>query len=366
MQSVTLDLFAMPALKHEGQTYDTMVVCVDRHSGWIVAEPCLGKGLTGQKVAKLMMRHQWRLFGVPSVITSDQGSQFVSGWWKTLCAVQGIRHAYSQAYHHRANGRAERAGQQIMEKARKIQIDEGMTWVESLPQILDRIHDTVGESGMSPYEVLFGRHRPLGGLPYVPQRECEDALSFFRRQRDVDEKVAKHLNDLHVRQSSYHNRGLLGLMPFQRWDKVWYLRPPDAGNKLDSKWLGPCLVMEREGENSYIIQVKEGQNIKAHRMHLKGYVEDEENQHQVDLFHHQRTVPLPDSQPDMWFTEAVLNHRVNQRGQLELLTKWQGYDEANWEPVGSFFHSYSADLVDYCQRKGVNLNLSQCLSPRAH
>ena len=33
--------------------------------------------LTGAKVALAMVKHQWRPFGVPSVITSDQGSQFV-------------------------------------------------------------------------------------------------------------------------------------------------------------------------------------------------------------------------------------------------------------------------------------------------
>ena len=73
MQSVALDLFSMPPVEWEGSTYDTMVVCVDRHSGWVVAIPCLGKGLTGSKVAKLMLQHQWRPFGVPSIITSDLG-----------------------------------------------------------------------------------------------------------------------------------------------------------------------------------------------------------------------------------------------------------------------------------------------------
>ena len=50
--------------------------------------------------------------------------------------------------------------------------------VEAIPQVLDRIHDTVGEAGYSPYEILFGRERPLAGLPYEPEHECEDAVSF--------------------------------------------------------------------------------------------------------------------------------------------------------------------------------------------
>lgn len=366
MQSVAIDLFSMPLVRFEGQTFDTMVVCVDRHSGWIVAVPCLGKGLTGQKVAKLMMRHQWRLFGVPSVITSDQGSHFVSGWWQTLCALQGTRIAYSHAYHHQANGRAERAGQQIMEVARKLQVEEGITWVESLPQVIDRIHDSPGESGLSPYEILFGRFRLMGGLPYEPARECEDAVDFFKRQRRVDELVAGKLNALHQRDSARLNQERKRMPPLHRCDAVWYLRPPDAGNKMDSRWLGPCLVLEREGESSYVIEVKEGYRTKAHRRQLKPYQSDEQSSHGIEMFYHKRTMPIPDAPPDTWLTEKVVDHKRDADGKLWFLTKWQGDEETTWEPVGNFFHQYSADLINYCRAKGVTLDLSKCLSARAH
>lgn len=48
-RSVTFGLFGMPAVKHEGPTYDTMAVCVDRQPVWIVAEPSFGKGLNWAK-----------------------------------------------------------------------------------------------------------------------------------------------------------------------------------------------------------------------------------------------------------------------------------------------------------------------------
>ena len=80
----------------------------------------------------------------------------------------GVRQAYSQAYHHQANGRVERAGQQILEILRKLNAEQKINWVEALPQVLDRIHDVKGESGFSPYQILFGRERPLAGIPYTP------------------------------------------------------------------------------------------------------------------------------------------------------------------------------------------------------
>ena len=73
MASLTMDLFHLPAIEWEGETLDTLIVCVNRHSVWIVAIPSLNKGLTGEKVAKAMIKNQWRPFGVPSLIFLNKG-----------------------------------------------------------------------------------------------------------------------------------------------------------------------------------------------------------------------------------------------------------------------------------------------------
>ena len=39
MRSVAMDVFAMPEVTGEGQTYDCVVLALDRHSGYIVAVP---------------------------------------------------------------------------------------------------------------------------------------------------------------------------------------------------------------------------------------------------------------------------------------------------------------------------------------
>ena len=193
MTHVAIDLFRMPPTEWEGQKFDTLIVCVDRHSGWMVAVPTKNQGLTGSKVAKLMLQHFWRPFGIPSVVTSDLGSHFVGSWWQTLCAHLGIRVAYGHAYHHQSNGRAERAGLQIIDRLKKLKTDHGhksLSWVEVLPQLVDRLHDTPGESGYSPYEILFGRERHLASVPYEPPRENEDASQFVARQEKIEIEVA--------------------------------------------------------------------------------------------------------------------------------------------------------------------------------
>ena len=51
-------------------------------------------------------------------------------------------------------------GQQLIERLRRLQIEGDFSWVEALPQVLDRLHETPGEGGLSPYHILFGRERP--------------------------------------------------------------------------------------------------------------------------------------------------------------------------------------------------------------
>ena len=60
MVSVALDIFWLPLVLPHGKRFGSVAVCVDRHSGWIVAVLCLNKGLTGALVAQRMLKWQWR------------------------------------------------------------------------------------------------------------------------------------------------------------------------------------------------------------------------------------------------------------------------------------------------------------------
>ena len=77
MKGVAVDLFHIDLAKNGPENFDTMLVCVSRHSGWIIALPFfLDKGLTGPKVSQMLLK-EWRTFGMHSIITTDQGSHFI-------------------------------------------------------------------------------------------------------------------------------------------------------------------------------------------------------------------------------------------------------------------------------------------------
>ena len=98
MRSVAMDVLAMPEVTVKGETYDCVILAVDRHSGYIVAVPGKkskkkdrkdkhGVGLQAKTVANAMIRHWLTTFDVPAAICSDRGSQFVGMWFKTCASA---------------------------------------------------------------------------------------------------------------------------------------------------------------------------------------------------------------------------------------------------------------------------------------
>ncbi len=147
LTSVCVDIFTLSETVWQNNTYNALVLCVDRHSDWMIAQPSQHKGLTAEKCAHLLIDGGWSQFGVPSTITSDQ----------------------------------------------------------ALPRALQHIHDRVGECGLSPYKILMGRDRPLARIPYIPERDCPEDQDYFDHMEKIDKLMAANLNQGHQQTQYRHN-----------------------------------------------------------------------------------------------------------------------------------------------------------------
>ena len=166
MESVAMDVFSMPEVHIGKETFNCAILCVDRHSGYVVAVPARKKGLLAKEVAVMMIRHWLTVFDIHGTICSDRGPQFTGGWFKAMCSLMRIRHAKSVAYLSRSNGRAEVAGRQLFEKLRKIHItNPRRNWFEEKWPALKAHHDTPAPGSLSPHQILFGRDLLVGDFP---------------------------------------------------------------------------------------------------------------------------------------------------------------------------------------------------------
>ena len=174
--SVVIDLCNLPRREWEGGVYDCLILAVDRLSGWTLAVPTKRKGgqISAEGVAKAIFPAWAEFFGVPSMVTTDKGTQFTSVWWKTLCSLMGIRRRYAQAGHHQANGRAENQVREFKNWLTRATNGEEGNWVEALPLVRRMYHDTPGLTGQTPYQIVYGRTRLLPGAPYPATRGVAD------------------------------------------------------------------------------------------------------------------------------------------------------------------------------------------------
>ena len=92
------------------------------------------KSTTVEECARVILRSWIPLFGVPSVITSDQGAQFTSSVWSALCRFLGIVHSPTTSFHPQSNGIVERFHRQLKVSLRARLA--GTVWFHHLPLVL--------------------------------------------------------------------------------------------------------------------------------------------------------------------------------------------------------------------------------------
>ena len=69
------------------------------------------------------------------------------------------------------------AGKTLITILRKLNAEGGVNWVEALPRAIRMQHDLVGEGGLSPYQIVFGRERNLAGIPYEPVENARTRMN---------------------------------------------------------------------------------------------------------------------------------------------------------------------------------------------
>ena len=96
--------------------------------------------------------------GLPSVITTDQGSEFRNKLNQQLTERFGIKHRLTTAYHPQANGLDERYNQTLVNSLAKFAQDTRETWDENVGEVVYSYNAALQESTKhTPFESMFGR-----------------------------------------------------------------------------------------------------------------------------------------------------------------------------------------------------------------
>ncbi|CAK9814075.1 Transposon Ty3-G Gag-Pol polyprotein [Anthophora plagiata] len=146
-EHVHIDIITMQS----SQGFRYCLTCIDRFSRRPEVIPIVD--MEASTVATAFLATWIARFGVPLRITSDQGRQFESQLFDSLCKLLGIKHLRTTAYHPQANGLVERLHRQL--KA-AIKCHDNSNWIDILPIVLLGIRAALKEDlGTTAAELVY-------------------------------------------------------------------------------------------------------------------------------------------------------------------------------------------------------------------
>lgn len=216
--------------------------------------------ITAKSVVKALVKF-FTTFGIPKVVQSDQGSNFMSKVFQQVLQQMGITHCPSSAYHPESQGALERFHSTLKSMLRAYCREFEKDWDEGVPLVLFAAREVVQESlGFSPNELVFG-HRIRGPMDLLKEKLLEesdssgnllDHVSVFRyRLHRACEIAGANLKRSQNKMKVWYDRKARA-RSFDVGDQVLILLPV-VGSPFEARFSGPYTVKEKVGSVDYLI-----------------------------------------------------------------------------------------------------------------
>ena len=150
------------ALERDGVA-SYLLTIIDSFTGWAEAVPL--PDMTTETVVNALVERWIAIYGVPERIHTDQGTQFESRLFQSLCAALHIEKSRTTPYHPQGNGKIERFNKSICTLLRKLVLERGdaSNWQTLLPRALMAYRTMLSSTtGFTPFKLVFGREMRTG------------------------------------------------------------------------------------------------------------------------------------------------------------------------------------------------------------
>lgn len=219
-QKVGSDLFV-----YDGDTY---VIMVDYYSNYFEI-----KKLQETRSTNIIhfCKQQFARFGIPNILMSDNGPQYVSAEFKKFSKAYGFKHVTSSPMYPQSNGKTEKAVQIAKNLIKKSKLSGQDPYIALL-----NFRNTPQEDLESPVQLLMGR-RTQTLLPTY-QKLMKPEIP-----KNVEEKFKRRAK----KQTKYFNRGAK-LLPF--------VKVGDAvGVRFGKEWKPGMVVAKSQYPRSFVVQI---------------------------------------------------------------------------------------------------------------
>ena len=277
MERVALDISGPWPVSRNGNKY--ILVATDHFTKW--SEAWAIPDQEAQTVAKTFVNQFVTRFGAPMMIHTDQGKNFESKLFKSMCKLLGVKKTRTSAYFPQANGQVERLNKTLSTMIASYVAENQHIWDENLAALMMAYRATPQEStGHTPNELMFGRevYMPVDVQVGSPETDVpKDESSYVEELRvhleNVYDLARENLGASAVKQKRYYDLRAID-EPFAKGDLVWMVnksRRKGKCPKLQPKWLGPMQVTDRLNDVTYRVKTSATELKVVPFEHLKPY-----------------------------------------------------------------------------------------------
>ena len=141
-----------------------VVILRDRGTGFVITTATKDK--CSETVLYAVKSIFISIFGIPSVIITDNGREFISSEFRTFCEGLDIKHKFITSYHPQSNGLVERVNRIIKVAMRSL--NDTKTWPDALPLITLMINNQISDTNnFTPHQMTFGQAAILPGTFFL-------------------------------------------------------------------------------------------------------------------------------------------------------------------------------------------------------
>ena len=144
---------------------NTILVIIDRLTKQSIFISTIDT-ITSPMLAKLFVLHVFSKHGVPSHVTSDRGTEFISAFFRLLGKVLDMKLHFTLGYHPEGDGQTERANQTLEQYLRVYCNYQQSNWSDLSP-IAEFAYNNAPNAmtGLSPFYANKGYHLNLSVHP---------------------------------------------------------------------------------------------------------------------------------------------------------------------------------------------------------
>jgi hypothetical protein len=215
--------------------------------------------VTAVQLAGLFVVHVFSKHGVPSHVTSDRGSEFVSHFFRALGKALDMKLHFTSGYHPEGDGQTERVNQTLEQYLRVYCNYQQDNWSTLLPLAEFTYNNAPNATtGVSPFFANKGYHP---SITVHPERDLASsrAQEFVTDLDELHQELRTAMTNAQAVYQKSADRNRLPPPEFKVGDRVFvraeFFRTTRPSKKLAEKYLGPYEILSQVGKVSWKLRL---------------------------------------------------------------------------------------------------------------